>query len=200
MSATPNKNNVMAGKPKINGAVFRAPLGTPYPIDARTELSEEFVHLGYVSSDGWSRQISKAYSEINAWGGDQVKKSRTEHSVSFNLSLIETLDADTQTAKWGEAAITRTEATEDHGNLVTISYSGEDTESAMWIFDMNDEGRLRRTVFFSALDTTESFEETYSDEDVIALPFEMSAYKDPDTGLFFIDYLDDGQIDKEPTG
>ncbi len=87
-----SKANVIAGKPKVGGAVFRAPLGTALPTDATTPLPEAFVELGYVSSDGWTRLINKSYEAIAAWGGDEVSKSRAEHSVGFSLSLIENLN------------------------------------------------------------------------------------------------------------
>jgi hypothetical protein len=181
----------MAGKPKVGGAVFRAPLGTALPTSARTPLPDTYIELGYVSADGWSRKVDKAYEAVNAWGGDEVSKSRTEHSVGFSMDLIENLNAATQTAKWGTAAVKVTPATTDHGNLTTVTYDGDDTGPAVWVFDMEDQGKLHRTVFPNAIDTTESFEQTFSDSDVVALPFDMSAYRD-DTGTYFIDYTDDG--------
>ena len=189
-----DKSKVIAGKPKVGGAVFRAPLGTAIPTDARTPLPAEFKQLGYVSSDGWGRQITKAYNTVNAWGGDEVNKSRTEHGVGFTTTLIEDLNADAQTAKWGTAAVTQTAANATHGNLITVTYEGEDTEPAVWVFDMSDEGKLHRTVFPHAQDTTESFEQTFSDAEAIGLPFEMTAYKDATVGAFFVDYMDDGKL------
>ena len=189
-----NKANVIAGKPKVGGAVFRAPLGTPLPTSARIPLDAAFVELGYVSSDGWARQINKAYETINAWGGDEVAKSRTEHGVGFTMQLIEDLNADAQTAKWGTAAVTTVAATTDDGNQIVVIYEGEDVEPAVWVYDMNDQGKLHRTVFPYATDTTESFEQTFSDSAPIGLPFECTAYKDEVSGAFFIDYTDDGAL------
>lgn len=188
-----DKSNVMSGKPKVSGAIFRAPLGTTLPTDATTALDAAFVELGYASSDGWARQINKAYETITAWGGDEVNKSRTEHSVGFSTSLIEDLNGDVHTAKWGEAAVTKTAATATHGALVTVEYEGADTEAGVWVFDMYDQGKLHRTVFPNAVDTTESFEQTFSDSEAVALPFEMTAYRDQATNLFFVDYIDDGK-------
>ena len=34
-----NAKNVTAAKPKVGGAVHRAPLGTPLPTDAKSELT-----------------------------------------------------------------------------------------------------------------------------------------------------------------
>lgn len=189
-----DKSKVIAGKPKVGGAVFRAPLGTAIPTDARTALPAAYKELGYVSSDGWARQIQKAYETITAWGGDEAAKSRKEHSVTFSATLIEDLNEDVQVAKWGTAAVETTPASATHGNLITVTYEGEDTEPGVWVFDMNDQGKLHRTVFPYAQDTTESFEQTFSDSDAIGLPFEMTAYKDATLGVHFVDCMDDGKI------
>jgi len=184
----------MAGTPRVAGFIFRAPLGTPIPVDAKTPLSSAFVELGYASADGWARQINKSYNAVTAYGGDEVLKSRSEHSVGFTLTLIESLNAETNKAKWGEAAVTVTPATSTSGQTVTISYKGADTEAAVYVCDMEDHGRLRRTVFPNAIDTTDSFEQTFNDSDPIGLPFTFSAYKDEVTGLYFTDYMDDGKV------
>lgn len=189
-----NKSNVISGKPKVGGAVFRAPLGTPLPTNARTPLDAAFQELGYVSNEGWGRQINKAYETITAWGGDEVAKSRTEHGVGFTMQLIEDLNADAQTAKWGTAAVTTVTATATEGNQIVVTYEGEDVEPAVWVFDMNDGGKLHRTVFPYATDTTESFEQTFADNAPIGLPFECTAYRDDTTNAFFIDYTDDGAL------
>lgn len=189
-----NKANVIAGKPKVGGAVFRAPLGSELPTDARTKLPAAFKELGYVSSDGWARQIKKAFEAINAWGGDEVLKSRTEHSVGFTMSLIEDLNAEAQTAKWGQASVKTTAATSTAGAQIVVTYTGADTEASVWVIDMDDQGKLHRTIFPFALDTTESFEQKFSDSEAVSLPFEMSAYKDPTTKAYFIDYTDDGKV------
>ena len=189
-----DKNKVIAGKPNVGGAIFRAPAGTALPTDARTALAGAFVLMGYASSDGWARQIQKAYETISAWGGDEVKRSRTEHSVGFNVTLIEHLNEDAQKAKWGTASVTTTPANATHGKLITVAYAGDDTPPGVWVFDMNDEGVLHRTVFIDAADTTESFEQTFSDGEPVSLPFEFTAYRDPVTGKFFYDYIDDGKL------
>lgn len=47
-----NTSNVAAGKPKLTGSVYSAPLGTEIPTDAKTPLGDEFVDMGYSADDG----------------------------------------------------------------------------------------------------------------------------------------------------
>ena len=53
MTTTNTVSNVSAGKPNIEGAVFRAALSESLtiPTDATSVLSSDFKALGYVSDD-----------------------------------------------------------------------------------------------------------------------------------------------------
>ena len=66
---------VTAGKPKVGGALFRAPAGTALPTDAVTALAEAYKCLGYVSEDGVTNSTSIDSDEVKAWGGDIVLTS-----------------------------------------------------------------------------------------------------------------------------
>ena len=42
----PNSKNVTGAKPKVAGAIYRAPLGTVLPTDATTTLATEYICIG----------------------------------------------------------------------------------------------------------------------------------------------------------
>ena len=84
----PTVNNVSAGKPKVAGAVYRAPLGTALPIDATTALASVFVDMGYISEDGVTNSNEREVEEIKAWGGDVVLSPQTGKTDTFTLTFI----------------------------------------------------------------------------------------------------------------
>ena len=57
---------VVAGKPKVGGGIWTAPLGTTLPKDATTALDVAFKSLGYVSDDGLTNEITTDTEEIKA--------------------------------------------------------------------------------------------------------------------------------------
>ena len=84
----PNASNVSAGKPKVAGAVYRAPKGTTLPTDATTALASAFVDMGYVSEEaaafsrlpsGHPEGLFTAFANIyKAFLGAVLKKANGE--------------------------------------------------------------------------------------------------------------------------
>jgi len=189
--AAPTEAKVTVGAPAIGGAIFRAPLGSTLPTAVASALDAAFIAQGHVSTDGFTRAIEKSYAAINAWGGDEVAKNRTEHSVKVNFALIQSLDKDVLTTVFGSDAVTVTPATVSSGELIAVAYAGEEMPESAWVVNMAYKGRKRRIVFPKAQMTTESFEQTFSDEDVVPIPVELTIYAD-ENGNFFYEYTDDG--------
>lgn len=186
-----NARNVVAGRPKPNGAIFRAPLGTALPTDETTELNVAFIGQGYAHEDGLERAISKAYETIRAWGGDEVKRSRTELTVQFTFTLIEAANGEVAKTIFGEDAVTVTPATSSEGTKIAVAYAGEDPEDSSWVFDLKDGNHVRRIVAPVAQVVTEDFTQTFSDADVIGYPVTLSLRAD-ESGNYFYEYADDG--------
>lgn len=165
--------NVSVGKPKVGGAIFRAPLGTKLPTDAKTELDAAYQCLGYVSSDGVSNTNSPESGSIKAWGGDTVCTYQSEKTDTFSFKLIECLNVEVLKAVYGSQNVT--------GDLdagVTVKANSTEQESAIWVIDLIMRGGvLKRIVIFDA-SITEMEEIVYTGEDCVGYGVTLTAIPD----------------------
>ena len=106
-----NSTLVVAGKPKVGGAIWSAPLGTTLPTDATTALNVAFKDLGYVSDDGITNELTTDTEESKAWGGDTVLTAQTGTSDTFTYKLIESLNIEVLKEVYGTNNVTGTLAT-----------------------------------------------------------------------------------------
>ena len=168
-----NAQNVSTGKPKVSGAVYRAPLGTTLPTDATTALDNAFVCLGYVSEDGLSNSNEMDVSAIKAWGGIIVYRSLTELTDEFKLTLIESKNQDVLKAVYGDANVTTLT-----GGDTKVVVKAEDPVEAVWVFDLVLRGGKAKRIVIPDGAITSRDEITYNDSDAIGYGVTVSAYPD----------------------
>lgn len=134
--------NVTAGKPKVGGAFYRAPLGTALPTDATTDLPAAYTALGYCSEDGLKNNNSGESSDIKAWGGDPVLNVMTAKNDTFNVTLIEALNPDVIGTVYGTGNVSGTLA-----SGITVNATTDDYEEFVYVCDMiMRDGALKRIV------------------------------------------------------
>lgn len=165
--------NVTVGKPKVGGAIYRAPLGTDLPTDATSPLDPAFKELGYASEDGLTNENSPESDSVKAWGGDTVLTYMSAKEDTFAFTLIEALNIDTLKAVYGSQNV---DGTLEDG--ITVKANSQEAESASWVFDMILRGGALKRVVIPNAAVTEVGEVSYTDEDPVGYETTITAVPD----------------------
>lgn len=169
----PNASNVLNGKPKVTGGVRYARGLTEFPVDASSALAASVLDAGYVSEDGLVETVDASDDKIKAWGGDIVKIVRTEHSVSYTFTLIESKNADALKLLFGEENVTIT------GNKITVNKTATMIPRASFIFDMRD-GKEDIRILVKDGQPSISGDVNFTDGDAIGYEVTVEAFPDAD--------------------
>lgn len=165
-------SNVSTGKPKVGGAIYRAPLGTTLPTSISETLADGFACLGYISEDGLVNSNSMKSDSVKAWGGDTVLNYQTEKNDTFKFTMIECLNAEVLKAVYGDDNVS--------GSLsegIVIKANSTEQESCCWVIDMVM-GSANKRVTVPSGKVTEVGDITYKDDEAIGYETTISATPD----------------------
>ena len=166
-------SNVSAGKPKIGGAVFRAPVGTPLPTNATATLNAAFKGLGFVSDAGVKNGSGVTTNAVRSWGGDTVLTTQEKRDDTFAMNLIESLNTEVLKTFHGDANVSGTLSTG-----ITVTANGKDLGAYSYVIDMiMRDGALKRIVIPNA-QVSETGDVVYVDKDVVSYPVTLAAQPD----------------------
>lgn len=165
--------NVTAGKPKVGGAIYRAPIGTTIPTDATTALDGAFVNMGFVSEDGVTNSNSPESDELKAWGGDTVLNLQTAKPDTFKYTLIEALNTEVLKHVYGDDNVTGTLSTG-----ITIKANSEDQEEQIIVIEMALKGDVLKRIVIPDGKVTEVGDIVYQDGGAVGYETTLTALPD----------------------
>ncbi len=161
--------NVTAGKPKVGGALFRAPLSTTLPTNATASLGSAFTCLGYVSDDGLTNDNSPETDDIKAWGGDTVLTVQNSKDDKFGFTLIEALNVAVLETIYGEDNVS--------GNIndgIVVKANSADLDEYVWVVDMVLRGNVLKRIVIPSGKVSEVGTITYADGEAVGYETTLS--------------------------
>ena len=164
---------VTVSKPKVGGAVWRAPLGTTLPTDATSALDKAFKSLGYISEDGMTNANSPESDSIKAWGGDTVHTYQTEKPDTFQFQMIEALNAEVLKAVYRDDNVTG-----DLETGLTVKANSTAAEDRSWVVEMVLNQNVLKRIVIPCAKITEIDDIVYADEEAVGYDITVSATAD----------------------
>lgn len=168
----PNVSNVSTGKPKVAGAVYRAPKGTTLPTDATTALAAAFEDMGYISEDGVVNSNSPSTEKIKAWGGQIVLIVSTEKPDTFKLTFLESLNGNVLETVYGADNVTVGTGT------ISVVANAKALEEYVYAIDMVMTGGALKRIVIPAGALSALGDIVYKDDEAVGYEVTLDALPD----------------------
>lgn len=166
--------NVTAAKPKVGGAVSVAPTGTTLPTDTSTALAAAFQNLGYISEDGATKNITPTAAEIRAWGGDVVLTATQQRTITWQFTLLESLDVNVMTEVYGAGNITGTTLAAG----ISVDVNSDELPDRSWAIEMVLRGGVACRVILPIAHISAIESITYNDSSAVGYNITLTCMPD----------------------
>lgn len=176
MAASNNAENVTAGKPKIGGAIFVAPVGTTLPESTSASLNTAFKNLGYISTDGVTNSNSMSSNDVKAWGGNTVLNTQTDKPDTFKFKLLEVLNVDVLKTVYGSSNVIENSVSGE----IEITANAEELTEMSWVIDMVLRNGTKKRIVIPSAKVSAIADIVYKDDDAVAYDTTISAVPDED--------------------
>jgi hypothetical protein len=181
-----NVDNVTTGKPKVGGALHRAPLGTALPTDATTALNAAFKGLGYISEDGVTVGNSIETEETKAWGGDTVLEGQKSSKRTVEFTMLESTNPEVLKAVYVDENVTGTLA-----DGITVKANAKEQPECCWVVDMVLKGGGLKRIAVPRGKVTEVGDVQYVDNKPVGYKVKLSCLPDGEENAFY-EYIKGG--------
>lgn len=168
----PTSAKVSTGKPKVAGAVFRAPLGTTLPTDASTTLASAYVDMGFISEDGVVNSNSPSSDKIKEWGGSVVLVVSTEKPDTFKLTFLESLNSNVLQTVYGTTNITIGTDT------ITVNANNSEPGEFIYAIDMVMRGGAIKRIVIPRGQLSEVGDVVYKSDEAVGYEVTLDAMPD----------------------
>lgn len=177
--------NVLVGKPAVTGGVLTGDVGAvTLPTNATTVLDVDLLPAGYISEDGVVQSIGANNTQIKAWGGDIVRTVETEHSVTYQYTMIETNDV-SQSEYYGD----------DNVSGGTVQLKAGDLPHKVRVLEIAD-GDAKVRIVLPDSQITDRGDITFKDDTAIGYQVTVEAYPDS-SGVKAYIYQDGVPVDAD---
>ena len=180
----PEVANVSTGKPKVTGAIFRAPIGTTLPTSATASLAGAFVPLGYVSEDGVTNSNNPETTTVKAWGGDPVLVTQDQKLDLWKMTLIEALNPNVLETVYPGSHVTYNAG----AGTINVEATGEAQAEKSYVIDTALKGGAMKRIVIPCGVISEVGDIVYKDSDAIGYPVTISAMPDS-SGVTHYEYI-----------
>ena len=164
-------NYATTGKPKVGGAVFRAPVGTALPTNAYGKLDAGFVTMGAISEDGVTNDGSRTTEDIKDWEGNTVLTPQTEKTDKFKMSFLDTKRLAVLQAIYGDDNVSGTLETG-----ITVKANAAELSEYVWVIDMVTTGGDPKRIVIPRGKITEIGEITYKPGEAVLFESTITAF------------------------
>lgn len=168
----PSVSKVSTGKPKVAGAVYRAPKGTTLPSDATTALAAAFEDMGYISEDGITNSNTPDTEKIKAWGGQVVLVVTNEKSDNFKLKFLESLNPKVLQTVYGSANVT------EGTNTISVTANGTEPTEYVYAIDMVMKGGALKRIVIPCGSLSEVGDIVYKDNEPVGYELTIECLPD----------------------
>ena len=146
-----DSKKIIIGAPDqaTTGAVSYADISATMPTTAIATLSGEWTDTGYVSEDGVSLTPNYNTVGIKDWSRTAVRQLLDEFTGEVAFAYIQT-DYASLVAIFGGSNVTKTDATDGHGEQITVKMGARMAPAKAWCFSMKDGDARARIVLPNA--------------------------------------------------